>query len=151
MRTLIPIILITLVVSGCGNSSSGPDAQAGEFSGTWNVKYNLTFDSCGLYPQDVTGFDDVFLVAQDTSDLVLQTGAGQGNELAGALQDDLSAQFSATGQSQPFGDGTNCAVNLQISYQGTDNDKVNTVFFEQFNCSNGSSCEFRAIGTGVRE
>jgi hypothetical protein len=146
----LTIIAFVLALGACGDSSVRFDAQSGEFEGTWDVRFSLTFDTCGFLGDETTGFDDVHIVDSNLTTPSLTLAAGEGNTLKGVVDSNGLAQFKISGKADFFNNGSSCSLSEQYSYQGTDTDQMNSVYFLQVVCPNGKTCETRAVGSGKR-
>jgi hypothetical protein len=144
-------LFLCLGLSACSGGDDSADALLSEFSGTWNVRYNLSRDECGLVTSGITGFVDSHFIQQNASQIELDpSGTSIGGSQKGTLVDSQSFDTTVSGQGDFFGDGGFCAVEQKISYEATGSDTATTLFSRHIECADGFVCDSLATGRADR-
>ncbi|RIL10406.1 MAG: hypothetical protein DCC75_04410 [Proteobacteria bacterium] len=147
-RVLIAL-LSCAVFFGCGDGS-GSVVIISNFGGTWAVHYNLTADECFLLPEDVFEFDEDQEVAQDGFSIVLKSGTAFLQDYTGQIEEENKFVAEQDLPGLVFDGGLVCDIYQAISYEGTGENSVSSLFVTRINCNDGYICETRGIGAGER-
>lgn len=149
MRNRIALILSLLILARC-NDGGGESAFSGEYDGVWDVRYNLTEDSCEIVESGVTGFVDVQNIFQNEGAITLESSVGFGETFSGTLDANNELLSSQSISGDIYQDGGQCQVQQSISYSPTSDDRADTLFKRDVSCADGYVCSSRAIGAAIR-
>jgi len=145
------IVLTCLILSlaACSNSR-GDDVRAG-FAGTWDLRYNLSVDECGLVAGNILGFVDQHYIEEHDGVLRFSTVSGIIEDVEATLREDGSLLAEDLLAGDLFDDGSFCEFRSAISYHDNDGLRANSILAQTLWCDDGFSCESLGIGEAVRQ
>ena len=154
LRSFVTTCLLCAVctLSACGSGGSDQDeldALAAEYGGTWDVRYNLTVDECGVV-DGVVGIADLHTITQDGNSLTLQTPNGPEEPFTGAVREDNSFLVEQLLEGDIFNVGLFCTLRQQISYQATSASTASSLYERTITCADGYLCNTHGVGESKR-
>lgn len=136
-------VMVLIFFCSCHGSGSSPRKS---FTGTWDVRYNIIVDDCGLLSSSIPGFTDQHYIEQE-GDLVDFNSL---TELVvtedGTIREDGSL-IAVRNVLQPNG----CEYAAIVEYEDLIGDTATTLFSLQLACPGDFFCESNGIGQAVRQ
>jgi hypothetical protein len=139
---------IALSLAACG---SGDERQNSSFTGTWDVRYNLQVNECGIVAGGVPGFVDQHSILSDGLAVQVDAVSGFLNAALGEVREDGSFACEQTIEGDIFGDGIACTQTTRISYEPISNESASSLFFLSLSCADGFQCVSSGIGEATRQ
>ena len=146
------------LIGGCNSSSS----FLVNYSGIWDVRYNISQDECGVVTSGLPGFVDQHIIDQanpvtralESASFDAQSGLLTDTAAEIDENDDLFAEEVTVGDI--FGDGSTCTLTARTNSEncGRDasgNDRVDALFTFEIGCNDGFACRTEAVGAAVRQ
>jgi hypothetical protein len=149
-------LAIPLISCGSGDDDERPLLdETGKFnySGAWEVNYNLIKDECRLVFDILVGVTDQLLVLQSN-------GKAQVSALNGLIvtrdafvngDDDLVAERLATGDVFANGDNCNFRAATSLSANPNNSNRGESLLSVTVTCASGFQCETQGTGTADRQ
>ncbi len=140
------LLLMSFVCAACNGRGSGTVVINQDYSGTWELIFNLSSDECGVLAEDSFSFSDQHIITQDTGAFLVDAESGQFTSSAAQVRDDGSLLIEENLEGDLFGDGIFCSYTNAVSYLDRRGDTADTLFLQRLNCADGFLCESRGIG-----
>jgi hypothetical protein len=159
-RALAGLVLLgmalPMVSCGSGDDEDRPLLdETGKFnySGAWEVQYNLIKDECRLVFDILVGVSDQLLVLQSNGKAKVSAlnGLIVSNDAFVNSDDNLVAERLVTGD--VFANGDNCNFRAATSLSANPNDKNRgeSLLSVTVTCASGLQCETQGAGTAERQ
>ena len=142
------LCLPLLAALGCGGGGGGESAPP-DYSGVWDVMFNLLSDECQLDAQGEGGFADQYVIRQDGSLAALTSAAGL-IDSSGEIRGDGSLQVIEKLSGDIFGNGADCGWDSEVNMAAPAVGKSQALYSLTIVCSDGTSCRSQAAGLAVR-
>jgi hypothetical protein len=142
------IFFLSLTLSSCSNSRGTIETS---YTGTWDVRYNLSIDDCGLVGGSIPGFIDVHFIEETAEGLQFSTTSGIIVEAIAQIRADGSLLVEDNLAGDLFGDGSFCEFRTAISYQDLAAESASSLLAQTLLCNDGFSCESLGVGQATRQ
>jgi hypothetical protein len=149
---------MVLPLAACGNGDDEPRPlldETGKFnySGAWEVNYNLVKDECRLVFDILVGVTDQLLVLQNSGKARVSAlnGLIVSNNAFVNDDDDLVAERLATGDIFANGDNCNFRAATSLSSNPNNSNRGDSLLSVTVTCASGLQCETQGAGTADRQ
>ena len=140
-------IFIAVLLPGCNGSGSG----FSDYTGVWDVRYNLVLDECQVVLPNVPGFVDQHSMEELDGMIAFDSVSGFVSEVTTSRQVDDSFVASQSIAGDLFGDGSFCEITSSFEYSDPDDDTASSLFSQTITCDDGFSCRSEGIGQAGRQ
>lgn len=151
-RVLIgSVLIIALISSGCGGGDDDLAQTDDNYSGTWDVRYNLTVDECQLVTPGIIGLIDQHIIEEGENGVTFVSADQLVNVDNGEIREDGSLYVNQPVPSDIFGDGTPCVIDTTITYSNRTDATADTLISVKISCVGELLCTSEALGTAERQ
>lgn len=160
---LITTVFIALCISACGggsdNDSGARNSADGssvpfDFTGVWDVRYNLIKDDCRLVFDILVGVVDQQIIEQNGTQASISGLAGLLTTDNGGIDEDGNFFADNTVSGDVFGNGDFCDFSAATVYNiPFDEDMLSskTLLDVAITCRSGFQCESQGVGVAVKQ
>lgn len=149
------LILSTLSFCSCGGSGGGDSAPTVKnslnFTGDWDVLYDVLLDECGLVEEGTSAFEDMHQVTESGESVVLASSALPGGVFEGMRRADDSFEVSVFFDGDLFGDGIYCSLSEELAYNDVSSDTAKSLYRIRLACDDGFVCDSALTGMVTRQ
>lgn len=144
------IACVTLLLAACGGDSNDPPGVT-DYSGTWDLRYNLLQDDCRLVSTGIIGLVDQQVITQTGSTLSITGLGGLLNTDNGEVREDNTLVATREFTGDVFSNGDTCDFSASTTYSNFANEEADSLLSLFITCLSGFACETQAVGSAVRQ
>lgn len=157
---MVGLALISTACGGGGSSdvtrveAPGNERVFFDYSGVWDVRYNLIKDECRLVFSAIIGVTDQQVITQDGTSITIFGLAGLLDTSNGFLDESGALVAEHLVQGDVFGNGDFCSFTTSTVYElpeDVDENTAKTLLSVTIDCNSGFQCESQGVGVAERQ